>query len=101
TFTTPQGEQIIAKKDLGTFINQRTTGNDVIKFEIDYYTGSQYYMATNSAPGINIGLYDNNNKGLLNFYHRITQNDYIHCTASDGFSLKNAVYLSNGYDPLP
>lgn len=100
-FTTPQGEQIIAKKDVSAFINQRTIGNDVIKFEIDYYTGSQYYMATNSAPGINIELYGNNNKGLFKFHHRITQNDYIHCTVSDGYSLKNGAYLGNGYDPLP
>src|SRR5690606_33546335 len=50
TFTTQQYETITAEKDLSTFIYQRTTGNNVIKFEIDYYTGSQYYMAANSAP---------------------------------------------------
>src|SRR5690606_26232792 len=65
TFTTPQGEYMVAKKDLSTFINQRTTGNDVIKVEIDYYTGTQYYMATNRAPYITISLHDNNNKRLL------------------------------------
>jgi len=38
---------LIAKKiDINTLINQRTPGNNVIKFEIDYYTGAQQPTAT-------------------------------------------------------
>ena len=103
TFTTQQNGAIRATKDLSIFINQRTTGNDVIKFEIDYYTGSQYYMATNSAPYIDILLTSNNNNDLLSFRHQITQTNYIYARSSNGLGANNAVRLGNGnnYDPLP
>src|SRR5690554_5385530 len=103
TFTTQQNRAIRATKDLSIFINQRTTGNDVIKFEIDYYTGSQYYMATNSAPYIDILLTSNNNNDLLSFRHQITQTNYIYARSSNGLGANNAVRLGNGnnYDPLP
>lgn len=107
TFTTPQGEQIIAKKDLSAFINQRTIGNNVIKFEIDYYTGSQYYMATNSAPYIYISLNSNKNESLLRFRHNITQANFIQCSVLEGNNtINHRVQLGygssgNAVDPLP
>src|SRR5690606_2682520 len=93
-------------KDLSTFIYQRTTGNNVIKFEIDYYTGSQYYMAANSAPNIKILLtYNNNNNNmLLMYHHNLASSSAIHARTSDGFGTSNNVYkLGNGnsYDSLP
>jgi len=106
TFTTQQYETITAEKDLSTFIYQRTTGNNVIKFEIDYYTGSQYYMAANSAPNIKILLtYNNNNNNmLLMYHHNLASSSAIHARTSDGFGTSNNVYkLGNGnsYDSLP
>ena len=102
TFTTPQDDLLRAKKDLSVFINQRTTGNNVIKFEIDYYTGTQYYWDANRAPRIDISLYDNNNKTLLMFYHRITQKDYAWIRFSDGFyHVNNNITILNNGNGLP
>lgn len=104
TFTTPQGEYMVAKKDLSTFINQRTTGNDVIKVEIDYYTGTQYYMATNRAPYITISLHDNNNKRLLMIYHNIVNKNFIYARSLDDFGTNNVLKLGNdsgNVDSLP
>src|SRR5690606_28903154 len=93
---------LTAKKDLSTFINQRITGNNVIKFEIDYYTGTQYYMATNVAPYISIALMYNNNNLLFRHRHNITQmTDFIQCSVGNGFSSTQTIYLGNSALKLP
>lgn len=100
--TTQQSEVLTAKKDLSTFINQRTTGNNVIKFEIDYYTGSQYYMATNNLPRIDISLFDNNNKLLMEYRHIIYQvANYIAASVANGFGTTKAYRFDNGNNSLP
>jgi len=44
--TSPTNVSVIVKKTgIDSFINQRTLGNNVIKFEIDYYTGAQQKMS--------------------------------------------------------
>lgn len=102
TFTTQQNDGITATKDLSTFINQRTTGNNVIKFEIDYYTGTQYYMATNAAPHISIALMYNNNDLLFRYIHRVTQmTDFIQCSVRNGFSSTQSIYFGNNALSLP
>src|SRR5690554_7624505 len=65
----------ITKPGIDTFINQRTPGNDVIKFEVDYYTGSQYYLVGSDGSPANTRislLYDNKNNDLFaysNIFH--------------------------------
>lgn len=48
--STPTNEYLHVKKtDLNKLIDQRTAGNNVIKFEIDYYTGAQHQQAVSSS----------------------------------------------------
>lgn len=48
--STPTNENLhVRKTDLNKFIDQRTAGNNVIKFEIDYYTGAQHQQAVSSS----------------------------------------------------
>ncbi len=102
TLTAPQYETLTAKKDLSIFIDQRTAGNNVIKFEIDYYTGPQYYMPTSSAPYIQISLIHNNNKTLLTYNQHLTYGTF-HSRSSNGFTDSNVFKLgnNNGVDNLP
>src|SRR5690606_12681490 len=45
--TTPTNVSNIAKKiDLNTLIDNRNSGNNVIKFEVEYYTGAQHQPKT-------------------------------------------------------
>lgn len=78
TFTAQQYDAIRATKDLSTFMSQRTTGNNVIKFEIDYYTGTQYNIPDRGVPSIGISLFGNNNGvSLVQFYNHLAQYNYI------------------------
>ncbi|MEG1026650.1 MAG: T9SS type A sorting domain-containing protein [Flavobacterium sp.] len=63
----PTDVSLAAKKiGLETLINQRTPGNNVLKFEIDYYTGAQQYGPYNSAKIIILSCDVNNNVNLAN-----------------------------------
>lgn len=47
--TSPTNVGVIVKKvGIDSFVNQRASGNNVIKFEIDYYTGGQQKLTGNS-----------------------------------------------------
>lgn len=69
----PSNNIIIAKKmGLESLIDQRTPGNNVLKFEIDYYTGGVQQQLNSYSPRIIIG--DNatgdfwpNNKRLIDY----------------------------------
>src|SRR5690554_17474 len=71
--TPPQNEKLIAKKTgLNTLIGQRISGNNVIKFKIDYYTGPQYFYKNSPDWNRIILTYDNNNPNVDNrlFYYQ-------------------------------
>ena len=58
---------LVAKKiGLQTLINQRTAGNNVIKFEIDYYTGTQLHGNVTYAQQIVLSYDVNNNVRSFN-----------------------------------
>src|SRR5690606_12327671 len=63
----------LVKQGLDTFINQRTAGNNVLKLEVDYYTGEQHNVS-GFTPSQIFGLnYGNNaigehNNHLLRLY---------------------------------
>lgn len=97
TLTTPKDQDITVSKDLSIFIDYRTAGNNVIKFEIDYYTGPQYYMASSNPPHTQISLLNNDNKQLLKYYHLlISEVAYVHGRSTNGFTDNNVVHLGNG-----
>ena len=56
------GNTALQQRNIDQLINNRTQGNDVIKFEVDFYTGSQH----NDSPFdyVSFGFYDNNNANL-------------------------------------
>lgn len=57
---------LIAKKNgLESLINQRAPGNNVLKFEIDYYTGAQQYGSITYVQHIVLS-YNSNNNVLVN-----------------------------------
>jgi len=103
TFTAQQYDYITATKDLSTFINQRTTGNNVIKFEIDYYTGTQYNIPDGVVPDTEISLLGNNNGvSLVRFYNRLAQYNYIQGYVPDGSGGTNSLIKNNNtYPTLP
>src|SRR5690606_36100556 len=57
---------IIKKNNLNTFIDQRTLGNNVIKFEIEYFTGNQMTSGSSS----------NHQRIILNFGNNLSVGDY-------------------------
>src|SRR5690606_14465395 len=57
---------IIKKNNLNTFIDQRALGNNVIKFEIEYFTGDQMTSGTSS----------NHQRIMLNFGNNLSVDDY-------------------------
>src|SRR5690606_11890423 len=57
----------IAFKNLSYNINQRTPGNNVIKFQIDFYPGYQAYGNTSSRSHIRLFNY-NNDKGIYDVF---------------------------------
>lgn len=61
----------IYKRNLNSYIANRTPGNDVIRFEIDYFTGVQQNLR---ASGNNSGIYVLYNNDLLdNTWETLTQ----------------------------
>jgi len=91
------------KPDINTLINSRTAGNNVIKFEIDYFTGAQH---THS----NVGQYnviaittdakrDNNFNTLVGFYFS-TKTGKILIDYSNGQKRTTTIALDNNSSHL-
>ena len=100
TFTAQQYDAITATKDLSTFMSQRTTGNNVIKFEIDYYTGTQYNIPDRGVPSTAISLLSNNNGvPLIRFHNHLLQYNYIQGYVSDGSGGANGFIEINNTNP--
>src|SRR5690606_14178472 len=57
---------IIKKNNLNSFIDHRALGNNVIKFEIEYFTGDQMTSGTSS----------NHQRIMLNFGNNLSVDDY-------------------------
>ncbi|WKW46168.1 T9SS type A sorting domain-containing protein [Myroides sp. JBRI-B21084] len=77
----------VFRNDLDILINQRAIGNNVIKFEMDYYTGSQHYMlgSNGATPFNNFIIYDKNNERIFEFYHKLYyQASFFHARFYDG-----------------
>ena len=103
TFTTQQYDAIRATKDLSTFMSQRTTGNNVIKFEIDYYTGTQSNATAAGLPpsSIIITLLDNNNNHLVEFYNQNAIYNYIQGSVYSGVGSISLLGISSQRPQLP
>src|SRR5690606_37478151 len=87
----------ITKPGIDSFIDQRTNGNNVIKFEIDYYTGPQYYISGNngSPPYGQIRLMSETGS-LFSYDHQLlSQAEYITASYYNGASTNNGVKLGN------
>src|SRR5690606_4629981 len=87
----------ITKPGIDSFIDQRTNGNNVIKFEIDYYTGPQYYISGNngSPPYGQIRLLSETGS-LFSYDHQLlSQAEYITASYYNGASTNNGVKLGN------
>ncbi len=98
TLTTPKDKDIVVTKELNILIDQRTKGNDVIKFEIDYYTGSKYYIGSSNPPYSHISfLYNGTGYHLFHLGHLlISQVGYIYGSSYDGLSQNHGVRLGDG-----
>src|SRR5690554_769759 len=104
----PQKENLIAKKTgLNTLIDQRASGNNVIKFEIDYYTGPQHFYKNNPDLNRIILTYDNNNPNLYRLFHYqfLPIHGVIYVGYNDGSSYTRIDKLDNStqdpYSLLP
>ncbi|SFN85936.1 Por secretion system C-terminal sorting domain-containing protein [Paenimyroides ummariense] len=105
TLTNTKDKYISVKKELNSLIDQHTNGNNVIKFEIDYYTGSQYYTASapNTTPHTFI-TFTTNHKSLFTLAHHVrSQEAYIYALYPESDSKHNEIKLGNGTlgDQLP
>jgi len=108
TLTNAKDKYISVKKELNSLIDQRTNGNNVIKFEIDYYTGSQYYTASapNTIPHTFIAFTTNHTSNTILFtlvHHLRSQEAYISALYPESDSKHNEIKLGNGTlgDQLP
>src|SRR5690606_35374028 len=103
----------LVKPGIDAFINQRTTGNNVLKLEVDYYTGEKHNVTT----GINVRQlfklgYGNNtldlhNNELLRFYFysdsgevRVSYNTFYY-TGDNAFSFMSFGSTGSGVINLP
>lgn len=106
TLTTLVNSGLVAvKTGIDTFVNQRTNGYNVIKFEIDYYTGTEYYMnGSTGSPPYNYIHLRSKAGSLFSYYHMIlSQAGYISASYYNGKSETNSGKFSNNPwgDPLP
>ena len=96
---------VVVNPGIDTFINQRNNGYNVIKFEIDYYTGTEYYMnGSTGSPPYNYIHLRSKAGSLFSYYHMIlSQAGYISASYHNGKSETNSGKLSNNPwgDPLP
>jgi len=87
------------RSDMATFIDQRSAGNNVLKFEIDYFTGAQHGTGSSSAHQ-RFGLYYDPakvNEPLVEFYFQsITGNVSAQCQGQS-----KIIYLDNNPNNLP
>ena len=84
------GDFYVRKTNLDVFIDNRSFGNNVIKFEIDFYTGPQHYTGFN---GGGIDLRSDNlppftggygYKHLIDWRFSTSNDGYVRCIISDG-----------------
>ena len=101
--TPPQAINMTVKQtNISTYINQRTSGNNVIKLEMDYYTGSQYTFinpGTGNGYAHEINLsYDpssiNSSKALISYLFR-PQSGGIGISYYDGTKKVNDLRINN------
>src|SRR5690606_839452 len=93
----------ISKPGIDSFIDQRTNGNNVIKFEIDYYTGPQYYMSgwNGSVPGSQISLMSETGKLFMYYHTLLSQAETITVRYStNGVSTNGGVLGNDPWDDL-
>ncbi len=87
------------RSDMATFIDQRSAGNNVLKFEIEYFTGAQHGKGSSSAHQY-FGLYYDPakvNEPLVEFYFQsITGNVSAQCQGQS-----KLIYLDNNPNNLP
>ena len=92
-----RGAVRVKKTDLNAFVDQRTEGYDVIKFEIEYYTGEQQIFTGSSSGRQKLVLsYDPTiflNKRLLEYSFDSTTGD-VNVVYNNGIYLKT-VSLNN------
>jgi len=88
------------KTGLNALVDQRASGNNVIKLEIDYYTGALHTGGTNNRFAITL-TYDLNNM-LISWDHKFETGDilghYYNGTKMQSIRLDNDINMS---DPLP
>ena len=99
--TAPYKCFLYAKRpDMATFIDQRSAGNNVLKFEIDYYTGAQHGKGNSSAHQ-QFGLYHYNpallNNPLVKFSFQATTGD----VSAQCQGQSKIIYLDNNPNNLP
>jgi len=90
----------VKRSDMATFIDQRSAGNNVLKFEIEYFTGAQHGKGSSSAHQ-RFGLYYYNpallNDALVQFsFQSITGNVGAQCQGQS-----KLIYLDNNPNNLP
>jgi len=92
---------LVKRSDMATFIDQRSAGNNVLKFEIDYFTGAQHGKGSSSAHQ-EIGLYYDptklsNNDALIKILFQSTTGAItVQCKDQT-----KRVYLDNNPNNLP
>jgi len=85
----------VKKTDIDLFINQRSTGNNILKFEIEYFTGAQHGKGSSTAHQ-RFGLYDKNDALVQFTFQSITGNVNAQC--KDQTKL---IYLDNNPNNNP
>lgn len=95
---------VLAKRpDINTLIDSRTAGNNVIKFEIDYFTGAQHthsHIGQHNVIAITKDTNtDNNFNTLIGFYFS-TKTGVMSIFYSDGKKTHSTIALNNNSSHL-
>lgn len=108
TVNTPVNTSLrVLRNDLDSFIDQRSQGYNVFKFEIDYYTGEQYYTGNgNASPYVQLTLlFGQTYTPLFRYKHQlISPTDDISAYYNEGIlGVEKPIKLGNGTggDSLP
>ena len=91
------------KPDINTLINSRTAGNNVIKFEIDYFTGAQHthsHMGQHNAIAITTDAKMENNFNTLVGFYFSTKTGEIVIDYSNGQKRTTTIALDNNSSHL-
>lgn len=95
---------VLAKRpDINTLIDSRTAGNNVIKFEIDYFTGAQHthsHMGHHNAIAITTDTKTYNNFNTLVGFYFSTETGEILIDYSDGQKRTTTIALDNNSSHL-